>query len=71
MAHLMPLGQLQKLYLLGTMVTDGGLGRLAGLNQLQLLELTGAPVTDAGLKRLKKALPDCRVMVRSMNRICA
>jgi internalin A len=63
--ELAALKQLQALNLSLTQVTDTGLKELAGLKQLQTLNLHETKITDAGLKELKRALPECEILLFS------
>ena len=59
------LGQLQKLWLHDTKLTDDSAPRLARLKQLQSLYLYRTRLTIDGVRRLQKALPKCRIYYRS------
>ena len=52
-------GEIVRVYLIHTQVTDAGLVHLKGLTKLGLLDLSDTQVTDAGVAELKKALPKC------------
>jgi hypothetical protein len=55
------LKNIEKLFLDGTAVTDGGLIHLKGLTGLQELRLANTNVTDAGVAELHRALPNLSV----------
>ncbi len=57
------LSQLQKLNLGSNKITDNGLKELAGLKELQSLTLEKTQVTEKGVAELKKALPDCKIIL--------
>jgi hypothetical protein len=55
-------GEVIKVSLFGTQITDAGLEHLKGLTSLKSLNVRGTGVTDAGLSEFKAALPKCRVI---------
>ena len=55
--HLRRLGNLRRLDIARTAVSDVGLAHLQGLTRLQVL-INNTQVTDAGVNELKKALPN-------------
>jgi Leucine-rich repeat (LRR) protein len=57
------LTKLERLSLATSGVTDDGLKRLSGLRNLRELELIGTKVTAAGTAELRRALPECNVMI--------
>ena len=59
------LGQLQKLWLHDTRLTDASVPHLAKLKQLKSLYLHRTRLTVEGVRRLQKALPKCRIFYRS------
>jgi len=63
MAHLSRLMNLQELQLENTTLTDAGLGHLRVMKNLRFLVLDGTLVTEEGTSQLKKALPDCQILV--------
>ena len=54
---------LEQLFLDYTKVTDDGLKNLTNLQNLHYLSLHDTKITDAGLAELKKALPNCTILV--------
>ncbi|MFO1094063.1 MAG: PQQ-binding-like beta-propeller repeat protein [Planctomycetaceae bacterium] len=60
---LMSLSRLTSLNLTGARLTDTGLVRLQHLRELKSLQVVGTQVTDSGVRALKKALPECNVVV--------
>lgn len=59
MAELTELKGLQKLYLVGTAITDAGLVHLKELKDLHSLDFGHTQVTDAAVAELRKSLPNC------------
>jgi len=57
------LPNLNHLLLIGTQVTDDGLKQLAGMRSLCSLDLRATRVTAAGVGNLRKALPNCQVVI--------
>lgn len=56
---------LKELYLMGTPVTDRGLDSLAGCKGLTLVQVNNKmKTTPQGIDRLKKALPNCTVVIK-------
>ncbi len=55
------LGNMQRLFLGGTQITDKGLKKLAVLTNLLEIQLGGTQVTDKAMEDLQKALPECKV----------
>lgn len=53
LAEIVPIKELQWLYLTDTAVTDEGLRQLAGLKELTLLDLSDNAVSDSGLQHLQ------------------
>ena len=54
-------GEVVKVDLVGTQVTDAGLVHLRSLSNLTMLSLEDTNVTDAGVAELKKVLPTCQI----------
>jgi len=57
------LPELESLNLYGTPVTDEGVKKLTGLKKLRKLYLWQTKVTEKGVEELKKALPECEVVM--------
>lgn len=57
------LPELESLNLYGTSVTDEGVKKLGGLKKLRKLYLWQTKVTEKGVEELKKALPECEVVM--------
>jgi hypothetical protein len=55
------LGEIERLFVMGPGVTDGGLGYLESLTRLRRLVLLNTQVTDEGIKKLQQALPNCQI----------
>jgi len=66
--HLDCLENLKILYLGQTKITDPGLDQLTGFHQLKELYLGDTRVTEEGAKRLQRALPNCRISRRGIER---
>jgi hypothetical protein len=54
---------LKELELSGRKITDAALVYLEGLSGLKVLRLRQTQITDDGAAKLKKALPDCKIIV--------
>jgi hypothetical protein len=61
--HLQRVTSLKELDLESRHITDSGLVHLEGLSGLTVLRLLQTQVTDDGAAKLKKALPDCKIIV--------
>ena len=55
------LTQLERLQLVGSFHSDGGLAHLKGLRNLSVLNVVNTNVSDAGRDRLKRASPNLRI----------
>ena len=54
-------GDVVRVYLSDTQITDAGLVHLQGLTKLASLSLPFIQVTDAGIAELQKTLPKCEI----------
>ena len=57
---------LEKLLLDHTAVSDGSVASLSRWTKLKSLDLTGTVITPEGLAKLRKALPNCEIIIDSM-----
>ncbi len=62
LTSLKELPHLQKVYVVGSQITDGGVQNLEQCIRLQKLYLDGTKVTDTGVKKLQQALPNCKII---------
>jgi hypothetical protein len=65
LVHLKGLTKLQALRIggFGSENTNAGLEHLRALTELQMLHLMFTKITDAGITDLKKALPNCKIVI--------
>lgn len=63
LVHLAPLTKLEILDLDRAQVTDAGFVHLVGLKKLEELQLDKTRVTEAAVAELRKALPNCRIIL--------
>lgn len=61
------LRSLESLNLYGTAITDSGLAELEGLSNLKRLYLWQTAVSEAGVAKLKARLPECEIILGSVN----
>jgi|GEM_PF-4230185 len=63
LSHFRRLTSLERLLIVGRGVSDMGLLHLEGLSSLKLLRLQETQATDTGVAKLKKALPNCKIVL--------
>ncbi|HEV3298087.1 MAG TPA: SUMF1/EgtB/PvdO family nonheme iron enzyme [Planctomycetaceae bacterium] len=57
---------LERLYLQGTKINDAGIKSLKGLTRLNKLDVSDTQVTQGGADELRKSLPNCEVVVKTV-----
>ena len=63
LANISGLKKLVRLSLAQTSVTDAGLAHLYGLTNLEYLSLLDTSATTAGVRKLRRALPNCEIIL--------